>query len=130
MKDTYDALCNKHGLLLLLLHGSQVTGKTHQESDIDIAIVRDTKKTDIDMLALQQDLSELFGSDRIDITDLTHADPLLQFAVLSKSTLLAGNLGDYQRHQLMAFHQYNDYLPFLKEEKRIVAQKLQSYVTT
>lgn len=129
MKNTYDALCRRHGLSMVLLHGSQVTGKTHPESDIDIAIVREAKQSDIDMLSLQQNLSELFHSDRIDITDLTHADPLLQFAVLSKSTLLAGNLGDYQKRQLMAFHQYNDYLPFLKEEKRIVAQKLQSYVT-
>ena len=129
MKDTYESLCHTHGLLLLLLHGSQVTGKTHPESDIDIAIVRDAKQPETDMLSLQQELSELFQSDRIDITDLTHADPLLQFAVLSKSTLLAGSVGDYQRRQLMAFHQYNDYLPFLEEEKRIVAQKLQSYVT-
>ena len=42
----------KHNLSLIIMHGSQVTGKTHSKSDYDIAVVRNNKKKVLICLSL------------------------------------------------------------------------------
>ena len=75
-----DQLCKKHDLKFIVLHGSQVTGKTHAKSDIDIAVM---PKEKFDLLSLQADLSQKLKSDFVDLTNLLHANPLLAFTVAS-----------------------------------------------
>lgn len=43
-KTVLDALRKKHHLRLMLLHGSQVGGSLHSESDIDVGVVRESGK--------------------------------------------------------------------------------------
>ena len=43
IKPQIKELAEKHGLKLVMLFGSQVTGKTHKESDYDIAYLSDKK---------------------------------------------------------------------------------------
>ncbi len=128
-KSALDALRNVHGLQLILLHGSWVDGLTHPDSDIDIAVLRDQKKPAFRYVDLISDLMETFNSDRVDLADLTHADPLLLFAATENCQLLSGNDDDLALLQRLAFHRYNDYLGFLKEERNFIRKKLQSYVT-
>ena len=124
-----EALRTKYKLQLILLHGSQVSGKLHPKSDVDIAVVREKNNTKLDLLGLISDLGELFASDRIDLADITHADPLFLYAVTSQSKLLAGDRIDYQALQLKAFKQYQDYQPYLQQEAQFVKEKLKTYVT-
>jgi predicted nucleotidyltransferase len=123
-----DAIRRKYHLKLLLLHGSQVSQKLHAESDIDIAVVKNNASS-LDLLGLISDLAKIFSSDRIDLTDLTLADPLLRHAVVTKSELLAGSQQEYQTLQLKAFHQYQDYQPYLDQEAKFVKQGNKTYVT-
>ena len=127
-KLTLNAILKKHHLRLLLLHGSRVRGLTHSKSDVDIAILR-LPASKFSLLALISDLSQAFATDRIDVVDLTHADPLLLYAVTTHAQLLAGKQSDLHKLNLRAFHCYCDYLPYLAMEQRLVSEKFSSYVT-
>lgn len=103
-KTVLDALRKKHHLRLMLLHGSQVGGSLHSESDIDVGVVRESGKPAFRSVDLTSDLMETFESDRVDLVDLTHADPLLLFAATKTCHLLSGNEADLKELQRVAFH--------------------------
>ncbi|MEK7119687.1 MAG: nucleotidyltransferase domain-containing protein [Patescibacteria group bacterium] len=128
-KAALDALCKKHHLLLMLLHGSQVDGPRHSKSDIDVGVTREPHKPAFRCVDLVSDLMEIFHSDRIDLVDLTHADPLLLFAVMRRAHLLAGDTRIFDHLEQKAFHRYNDYQRYFTEERQFVKNRLASYVT-
>ncbi|MBI2267924.1 MAG: nucleotidyltransferase domain-containing protein [Candidatus Blackburnbacteria bacterium] len=118
----------EHGLLLILLHGSQVNGRTHEKSDVDIAVLRKDKKSKLKLMELIRDLSVALGTDKVDLSDLTNADPLFLFVATKKAMLLSGKESDFEKLQKLAFHKYSDYLPFLKKEEEFVRQRIKNYV--
>ena len=67
----------KHNLSLLLLFGSQTTGKTHKGSDYDIAYLSDSPLSLGDESKLVFDLIQMFGSEAIDLASIRGASPLL-----------------------------------------------------
>lgn len=128
-KEKLEKIRKKHFLSLIILHGSQVGGKLHPKSDIDIAIVRNNPKRKLILLELLKDLSNIFDSDKIDISDLTHADPLFLYSATRKSKLLAGKRKDFDELLRLAFHKYSDYLPYLKKENLFVKERINTYVS-
>lgn len=74
------------------LFGSQVTGRTHEESDVDVAVLLDASLTPDERfrqrLDLVGELAELFGTDNVDVVILNEAPPLLAFEVLRGGVLL------------------------------------------
>ena len=75
MKSLAAAIAEENGLSLVLLFGSQATGKTHKESDIDVAYLSDKP---LDLMAearLIEDLRPIFRSNAVDIVDLKKAPP-------------------------------------------------------
>jgi predicted nucleotidyltransferase len=95
------------------MHGSQVTGKTHSKSDVDIAVFRNTENN-FDLLELILDLKIYFKTEKIDLTDITHADPLLLFSVVTRGKLISGKVDEFERLQETAFFKHSDYVYFLK----------------
>ncbi len=124
-----DEIRKRHNLLLILLHGSHVSGKVHVKSDVDIAIVRKDDRQKLKLLELIKDLSATLETDKIDVSDLTHADPLFLYSVVIKSKLLSGEKNNYDALLRLAFHKYSDYLPYLEKERELVIEKIKSYVT-
>ena len=124
-KTALEGIRKKHGLSLILLHGSQVDGRTHKQSDVDIAVLRSDHKKPLDSLKLIGDLVSTFHNDKIDLADLTHANPLLLFTATQNAVLLSGNKKDLDALQLKAFHRYNNYLPYFKEERQHAISQLQ-----
>ena len=112
------------------MHGSQVEGKIHDKSDIDIAVVRKNSKQKLRLLKIIKDLSGALNSNKVDVSDLTHADPLFLYLAVRKTKLLSGRKGDYDQLLRLAFHKYNDYKPYLKMESEFVRERIKSYVTT
>lgn len=108
-----DQIRHKHNLKLVILHGSQLTGKTHAKSDLDLAVVR-TDENEFDLLSLILDLKIYFKNEKIDLTDITHADPLLLFSVIQKSKLLSGDIMNFKSLEELAFFKYSDYKAFLQ----------------
>lgn len=117
----------KHNLSLILIHGSQVTGKIHAKSDTDIAVMQKDGGKNLDLLSLYGNFAKIFKTDKIDIVNLTRANPLLLFTVARKSKLLAGSKADYERFLRLAFYKYNDYKPYLKYEAEFIKERINSY---
>ena len=122
IKKELDQVRAKYGLSLILLHGSQIDGKTHPESDIDLAIL--PKDNDFDLVGLISELIGIFQSDKIDVANLKNANPLLLFSVAKDARLLSGEDSDFDDFQFRAFKRYVDYLPRLKEEEIFIKEKL------
>ena len=81
MKNTFDQqllreFSGKNGLQLLVLFGSQASGKTHPKSDTDIGFVSARKKNLLETIALQSDMSRVFAIRDIDLVDLRTVSPL------------------------------------------------------
>lgn len=106
------------------MHGSQVSGQTHAKSDTDIAVLSSDREQRPDWYVMASDLNEAFGVDNVDITLLNHANPLLLKTVTDKAKLLSGNVTDFFKLKLRAFHAYNDYLPYLQMESDFVRNQL------
>lgn len=106
-----DEIRQKYALELILLHGSQVSGQTHAKSDVDVAVLSKDRNTNLDWYVLASDLNEVFEMDNVDVTILNHANPLLLKTVTDKAKLLSGNVADFFKLKLRAFHAYNRLLP-------------------
>lgn len=126
-RNVLNNICRKHGLKLILLHGSQVSGQVHAKSDVDIAVLPQFPAKKLDYLNLISDLTDFFHNDQVDLTDLSRADPLLLKLVIDHSRLLAGSKKDLDKIQLKAFHRYNDYLPYLKQEQQTIKKTFAHY---
>lgn len=123
-KQKLDEIRQKYDLELIVLHGSLVSGLTHDKSDTDVAVLSKNQDQKLDWYVLVSDLNEVFGVDNVDITLLDHANPLLLKTVTDKARLLSGNVADFFKLKLRAFHAYNDYLPYLKLESDFVRSQL------
>lgn len=122
-----DTIRQKYGLSLILLHGSRVTGKTHPKSDTDIAVMQKSDKEDFDLIGLYADLGSYFKINNVDITNITHPNPLLGMAVAKQSKLLSGLNKDYEDFCRKAFFRYNDYYPYIKMESDFVKERIKEY---
>ncbi len=70
------------------LFGSQASGATHGDSDVDIAVLgRDTLTID-QRLELQEALEESLKEPHIDVVDLRKAGPILRFEALQGERLV------------------------------------------
>jgi predicted nucleotidyltransferase len=124
---TLEEIRKKHNLSLILIHGSQVTGKIHAKSDTDIAVMQKDGGKDLDLFSLYGNFAKIFKTDKIDIVNLTRANPLLLFTVARKSKLLAGSQKDYDKFKLLAFHKYSDYQPYFKMESDFIKERITAY---
>lgn len=70
---------------LAVLFGSVAAGRTHAESDVDIAV---WPKPGTDLDRLTGELMSALGSDRVDVADLRRAEGTLQQIVATRGRLL------------------------------------------
>lgn len=85
-------LFHQHPVLLAYLFGSQTTGRTHADSDIDVAVLLNASLTPdarfAERLTLIDALSRLLGTDNVDVVILNEAPPLLAYEALRSGVLL------------------------------------------
>jgi len=84
-------LAEKHGLSLVMLFGSQVTGKIHKESDFDIAYLSDKKLSFEDEGRIIIDLAKIIGArdERlVNLCDIKNAGALLLKEVFDRHQIL------------------------------------------
>ncbi len=87
-KSKIENLAKKHHFSLVMLFGSQATGKTHLKSDIDIAFLSDKYLNLIDIAKITADFSKELEIGNLELVDMKNASPLLLKQVAQKSTLL------------------------------------------
>jgi predicted nucleotidyltransferase len=82
-----ESIAKRYGLRLIVLFGSQVTGRTHVESDVDVAVLARRPLTVAQRSQLWMELSDAFQTE-IDLTMLNRGEPLLLYRVASSGRLL------------------------------------------
>jgi len=108
-------LGEKHELDLVLLFGSQASGKTHAQSDVDIAIHGARRFRPMELAQIQFDFSSALKIELIEIADLKSATPLLMKEIADNSILLyekEANL--YDELKIYFLRRYFEARPLLK----------------
>ena len=107
---------------LILLFGSQASGRTHKESDIDIAVKLKGRSslTLVEDLALIRRFAEIFGNEKIDLGVINHANPLFLKQINQNCQLLFGDNNDFYKFKIYAFNRYVDYKKYFKLESDFV----------
>jgi predicted nucleotidyltransferase len=119
-------VAQQHRLELVIAFGSSVTGKTHAQSDLDLA-VRLHSRSDLETAEyseLVHALQQIFPGRAIDLTLINHADPLLLHEIAERGALLYGEMAAFQELRIYAFKRFQDHRRFLKMERRYVEQFL------
>lgn len=88
IKPKIKKIAKKHQLSLVLLFGSQTTGKTHAHSDVDIAFVSEKYLRPSDVAKIQFEISQKLKIRNLELVDLKNATPLLLKQIAQKSILL------------------------------------------
>ncbi len=121
-----EQVAREHGLDLVIAFGSSVTGNTHAESDLDLA-VRLRGRTDLetaDYSELVHALQQIFPGRGIDLTLLNQADPLLLHEIAEHGALLSGERSAFHEQRIYTFKRFQDHRRFLEMERRYVEQYL------
>src|SRR3989344_3232910 len=92
LKPKATEIARKHNLDLVVLFGSQATGKTHPKSDIDIAVI---SKKPFDKFKVMDDLWKFLEREDVEVVNLANVSPTLMRAVVVDGKLL------YERERAM-----------------------------
>ncbi|MDP3795057.1 MAG: nucleotidyltransferase domain-containing protein [bacterium] len=111
---------------LIILFGSQATGKRRPGSDTDVAVLSDHQLTLKEKTNLTVKLADALkvSDENIDLVDLWNASPLLQFEVARSGRLLSGDPFLFTRFRVLAFKRYADTAKF----RRLREKLMQTYV--
>jgi predicted nucleotidyltransferase len=120
----FAGIARRHGVRLLLQHGSTVTGRTHEGSDVDVAVLFGGDVPLERLGGLLADLEAAFPGREVDLGVLDRADPLYLKKVLENARLLAGSERDLAELRLYAFRRYQDHRRFLRLEEEHVERFL------
>lgn len=115
--DGLGRIIEDYDLALLLTFGSINTDRFTGKSDIDIGYLSRTSLEPAKQLALLGDLVRLFGRDRVDLVDLSRANPLLLYEVAYNSKVLHEENDSYLKFKLKASARYAD-TKFLREQRK------------
>jgi len=127
----------KNGIKMLILFGSQASGKAKSESDFDLAILMMEGKN------IQKNLAQynkvLFflakelgiAEEKIDLTNLNSASPLLQKEIFVSGNLLFGDDYEFVARKAAALRQYLETRSLrelrskrIKKRQQMLAQKI------
>lgn len=124
-KAQLESVAKRYGLRLIVLFGSQVTGRTHPESDVDVAVWLTRSLSASRRTRLWMELSDAFRAE-IDLTVLNHAEPLLLSHVARKGQLLYENKRwAWQEFKGYAFRYYEDTRKFRDDLARYLDREFQ-----
>jgi predicted nucleotidyltransferase len=114
----------KRNLSLVVLYGSQATGKSRENSDIDIAVLgKETLKFE-DIADMNNDFSDIFGRNDLDVKSLHFANPLFRFQVMRDGRLLFGDRKDFLSFKAYAFRDFHDSWDLLQLKESIIKKRL------
>ena len=87
IKKTLIEVLKQHGVKKAALFGSIVRGEATEESDIDLLIEFEGRKSLLDLAGLQLDLQELLRR-RVDVLTYKSLHPLLKDRILSEQEVI------------------------------------------
>ena len=126
---TLEHIARDRRLDFIVAYGSRVSGRAHDDSDLDIAVLAE-KDPDTDLFyTLFREASDVFPGCNVDLRFLNGADPLFSIQVVRDGVLLVGDQERYDDFRAFVNRRYIDdgmtYFPALDEH--LTAQ--QEYLT-
>lgn len=119
IKPEIEKLAKKYRLSMVVLFGSQVSGKTHPLSDVDFAFLSEKRMTLIEIARMQTIFIRELRLKNLEMVDLKTATPLLLKKIADESILL------YEKESLLfADFKIYAYKYFMEAKKLIDLRKL------
>ena len=81
-------IARKYGLDLVVLFGSQATGRTHPKSDVDIGYTASQRLALETQFKIETDISRLLGRGDIEFVDLRRVSPTMKKIVADEGVAL------------------------------------------
>jgi len=116
-------IATRYHLTLILLFGSQASGTTHRESDIDLAYAAEHPLDFASERQINDELGNIFHTDKVDIVNIAHASPLLLFQISENCQLLAGEKEDFIRFKILAWKKYLDTAKLRRMREKALAHR-------
>lgn len=88
LRKEFSKIAKESNIMLAILFGSQANGKTHRNSDVDIAVLTNKILGPMELARLGFEITQKLKIGRLEIVDLRQATPLLLKEVALKSVLL------------------------------------------
>ncbi len=108
------------GVIAVYQFGSQVTGKTHKESDLDLAVLASAPIPPVQCFDLAQELARV-ATCAVDVVDLRQASTVMRMQVISTGTCLFSSNGiERERFETMVYSVYAR----LNEERREILKDI------
>lgn len=129
-KSEIEALAEKHKIKFIVLFGSRVKGTPREDSDFDVAVYMDNFHEMGKYSDVLAGLANVFGvfEDKIDLTDLKNANPLLRYEITSKGKLVLGNELEYLQLEAFAFRDYIGAKSLMELEYSLAKKKQKLFV--
>ena len=89
-QDKIEKIAKKYDLKLLLLFGSQVSGKTHLFSDYDFGFLAEREVSPAEQGQMYPELAQLVKTkeDKTDVANLNNISPFMKYRVLKRNKIL------------------------------------------
>ncbi|HBV01535.1 MAG TPA: hypothetical protein DEF00_04085 [Candidatus Taylorbacteria bacterium] len=116
-KDAIAEIAKKNNLNFVVLFGSQATGRVHEKSDIDIAVLG---SKEVDRVKVGCEFDEVFGRNDIEVVVLNNASPTMMYVVARDGKVLyEDSAGRYISWKLFAMREWRDtaWLRALRDRK-------------
>jgi predicted nucleotidyltransferase len=109
-RDALARVCGEFGLDLLLLYGSQVSGRVHAESDVDVGYVGRSGPFGFqEWSRLLQELKPYLPIGDVDLVDLRRVPGLLRHVACERGRLLyEARPGEFDAFRVLAWNLYQD----------------------
>ncbi len=116
------SLAAEFQLELVLLFGSRARGKTHEKSDVDLAVLAPHILSLKDFLTIQSRFNDILKAP-VDLVDLKTVPVLLGDRIARDAQVIVGNIKKFQRLRDLLHMKYMDYGHYFKKrEERLYQQ--------
>lgn len=120
-KQAIAKLAQKYHLKMILLFGSQVSGRLNQESDIDIAFLPQKDLSFQEECLFNYELTAIFQNDKIDTTNLKKAPPLLMKSILDKCQVIYQSESMiFDAFEVYALQRYQEAVPLFRMHEQAI----------
>jgi hypothetical protein len=86
------AICRRHDVRVLKIFGSAARGEERPESDVDVLVEFEGRKSLFDLVGLQLDLEEVLGRD-VDVLTEPSLSPYLRDRILASASVVYAREG-------------------------------------
>lgn len=128
IKQEIAKLADKYKLSLVLIFGSQASGKIHSGSDIDVAYSSSTPLSLEDESRLALDLADILKTDLVDLVSLRASSPLLLKEIVDNAVVLyESEKSLFSEFRLYSFKKYFESKRLFELRRNFLNKKLGQY---